>query len=149
MLLLYQFPWKEWSIFTLKFPCPLSLKIIPARLSSSQLTANVVLGVTSSPGFPAGSAAKNLPAKQEPQDPWVKKIPWRSTWQPTPIFSPGESHGQRSLVGYRPRGHKELDTTEETARAHTHTHTHTVSSPLIDRSSGYFLVFTWLDFSSL
>ena len=79
VLLLYQFPWKEWSIFTLQFPCPLSLKIIPARLSSSQLTANVVLGVTSSPGFPGGSAAKNLPAKQELRDPWVRKIPWRST----------------------------------------------------------------------
>ena len=32
--------------------------------------------------------------------PWVGKIPWRRKWQPTPIFLPGESHGQRSLVGY-------------------------------------------------
>ena len=45
-------------------------------------------------------------------DPWVRKIPWRREWQPTPGFSPGESHGQRSLVGYSPRGHKELGTTE-------------------------------------
>ena len=52
MLLLHQFPWKEWSIFTLKFSCPLSLKIIPARLSSSQLIENVVLSATSSPGLP-------------------------------------------------------------------------------------------------
>ena len=36
-------------------------------------------------------------------DPWLK-IPWRRKWQPTPVFLPGESHGQRSLVGYRPRG---------------------------------------------
>ena len=35
-----------------------------------------------------------------------------SPWQPTPVFLPGESHGRRSLVGYSPRGHKELDTTE-------------------------------------
>ena len=39
-------------------------------------------------------------------------IPWRRKWQPTPIFLPGESHGQRSLVGYSPWGHKESDTTE-------------------------------------
>ena len=35
-------------------------------------------------------------------DLWVGKIPWRRTWQPTPAFLPGESHGQRSLVGYSP-----------------------------------------------
>ena len=45
-------------------------------------------------------------------DPSVGKIPWRRAWQPTPVFLPGESHGQRSLVGYSPRGHKESDTTE-------------------------------------
>ena len=35
-------------------------------------------------------------------DPWVVKIPWRRAWQPTPVFLPGESHGQRSLAGYSP-----------------------------------------------
>ena len=39
-------------------------------------------------------------------DPWVGKIPWRRKWQPTPVFFPGESHGQRSLEGYSPWGHK-------------------------------------------
>ena len=43
--------------------------------------------------------------------------PWRRKWQPTPVFLPGESHGQRSLVGYSPRGRKESDTTE---RLHFH-----------------------------
>ena len=38
--------------------------------------------------------------------------PGRRAWQPTPVFFPGESHGQRSLAGYSPRGGKELDTTE-------------------------------------
>ena len=38
-------------------------------------------------------------------DPWVGKIPWRGAWQPTPVFLPGECHGQRSLVGYSPQGH--------------------------------------------
>ena len=44
-------------------------------------------------------------------DPWVGK---RRAWQPNPVFLPGESHGQRSLPGYSPWGHKELDTTEAT-----------------------------------
>ena len=46
-------------------------------------------------------------------DPWVGKIP-RRRWQPTPVLLPGESHGQRSLAGYSPRGHNESDTTEAT-----------------------------------
>ena len=60
-------------------------------------------------------------------DPWVGKIPWRRNCQPTPVFLPRKFHGQRSLMGYSPRGHKESDTTEHT-RARTHTHTHTVPS---------------------
>ena len=47
-------------------------------------------------------------------DPWVRKIPWRSTWQPIPVFLPGESHGQRRLAGYSPLGRKESDMTETT-----------------------------------
>ena len=47
-------------------------------------------------------------------DPRVRKIPWRGAWQPTPVFLPGQSHGQRSLAGYGPQGHKELDMTEGT-----------------------------------
>ena len=45
-------------------------------------------------------------------NPWVGKISWRRKWQPIPVVLPGKSHGQRSLVGYRPWGHRELDTTE-------------------------------------
>ena len=44
-----------------------------------------------------------------------------STWLPTPVFLPGESHGQKSLVGYSPRGHKESDTTEWLTLSHIHT----------------------------
>ena len=44
-------------------------------------------------------------------DPWVGKIPWRRKWQPTPVFLPGESHGQRCLAGYSIWGCKELDMT--------------------------------------
>ena len=39
-------------------------------------------------------------------DPWVRKIPWRREWLPTPVFSPGKFHEQRSLAGYSPWGHK-------------------------------------------
>ena len=44
-------------------------------------------------------------------DPWVGKIPWRRQWQPTPVFLPGKSHRQRSLVGYSLRGCKGLGMT--------------------------------------
>ena len=47
-------------------------------------------------------------------DPWVRKIPWRRTRQPTPAFLPGESHGQRSPVGRSSQGHTESDTTAVT-----------------------------------
>ena len=45
---------------------------------------------------------------------WVRKIPWRRNWQPTPVLLPGKSHGQRSLAGYNPWDHKGSDMTEYT-----------------------------------
>ena len=62
---------------------------------------------------------KNLPASAADGrdvgfNPWVRKIPWRRKWQPTPVFSPGESHGQRNLVGYSPWGQEESDMAEAT-----------------------------------
>ena len=56
---------------------------------------------------------KCLQCRRPGFDPWVGKIPWRRKWQPTPVLLPGESHGQRSLVGYSPRSRKELDMTEQ------------------------------------
>ena len=56
-------------------------------------------------GVPAGASGKE-PAYQSRRqkrcefDPWVGKVPWRRKWQPTLVFLPGESHGQRSLEGY-------------------------------------------------
>ena len=55
--------------------------------------------------FPGGSDGKESAG--------VRKIPWRTEWLPTPVFLPGEFHGQRSLVGYSPWGHKESDRTEQ------------------------------------
>ena len=43
-------------------------------------------------------------------DPWVGKIPWRRAWQPTPVSLPGDSHGQRSLLGYSLWGYRKSDT---------------------------------------
>ena len=64
---------------------------------------------------------KNLPAAEfrshrRPRfHPRVGKIPWRRKRLLTPIFLPGKVHGQRSLAGYNPWDHKELDATERTA----------------------------------
>ena len=55
-------------------------------------------------GFPGGTSGKEPSCQRRRHkrlrfDPWVGKIPWRRAWRPTPVFSPGESHGQRSLAG--------------------------------------------------
>ena len=55
--------------------------------------------------FPGVTGSKESPyqrkrCKRHGFDPWVKKIPWRREWQPTPILLPGESRGQSSLVDY-------------------------------------------------
>ena len=52
-------------------------------------------------------------------DPWDGKISWGRKWQSTPVFLPGESHGERNPEGYSPQGYKESDMKE-----HTHTHRH-------------------------
>ena len=70
-------------------------------------------------GFPGGASGKE-PAcqrrrhKRQGFHPWVGKIPQGKSWQPTPAFLPGKSHGQRSLAGYSPYGDIELNTTEAT-----------------------------------
>ena len=86
-------------------------------------------GYTQHLGCPGGAVAENRPASAGDTrlglDPWMEKIPWRG--QPTPLFLPGKFHGQSSLIGYSPKGHKESDTAENTPAhvcAHTHTHTH-------------------------
>ena len=101
-------------------------------------------------GFPGGSVVKNPPANVgdagDRFHPWVSETPWRRKWQPTPVFLPGESHGQRSLRGYSPWSHKNLDTTEH-ACTHvqlsipplymrtTDTHTHTRPSIHLDTNT--------------
>ena len=65
-------------------------------------------------GFPGGSDGRvHLQCRRPGFDPWVGRISWRRARQPTPVFLPGESHGQRSLVGCSPWDPRELDTTEQ------------------------------------
>ena len=59
---------------------------------------------------------KNPPAVQET---WVRKMPWRKEWLPTPVSVPAESPGQRSLEGHSPWGLKESYTTEQLTHIHT------------------------------
>ena len=82
-------------------------------------------------GFPGGASGKE-PAcqcrrcKRRGFDPWVRK-----EWLPTPVFLPGESHGQRSLAGYSPQGCKELDMTEVTEHARRHAYQYLTYFPIL------------------
>ena len=60
-----------------------------------------------------GSACNARDAGRRGFDPWVRKIPWKRAWQPTPVFLPKKFHGQRSLEGYSPWICKESDMTEQ------------------------------------
>ena len=68
---------------------------------------------------------KNLPVNaRDTRDvglmPGSGRFPWKRVWQSIPVFLPGKSHRQRSLVGYSPQGYEELDTIEATEHAHTY-----------------------------
>ena len=90
----------------------------PSHRCPEMLTCLFIFSVQS---FQVALVVKNPPANagdlRHGFDSWVGKIPWRRAWQPTPVFLPGESHGQRSLEGYSPWSHKESDTTEVTSHA--------------------------------
>ena len=67
------------------------------------------------PGFPGGSDGKESAySSGDPGSiPGSRQFAWRREWLPTPGFLPGEFHGQRSLEGYSPWGHRESDMTEQ------------------------------------
>ena len=79
-----------------------------SSILGTSLVAQAVRNLPAIPYLPAIA-----PAMQETQV-WslVRKIPWRRQWLPTPVYLPGESHGQRSLMGYSPWGCTELDMTQ-------------------------------------
>ena len=100
---------EHWS--GLPFPSPEDLPDPGIKPGSPELLAD------SLPSEPPGKSKLKLKNncrrhKRHSFDPWVRKLPWRRKWQPTPVFLPGESHGQRSLVGYSPWGCTESDITE-------------------------------------
>ena len=64
--------------------------------------------------FLVAQMVKNSSAMREI---WVRSLGWRREWLPTPVFWPGEFHGQWSLAGYSPQGRKESDTTERLSLA--------------------------------
>ena len=73
-------------------------------------------------GFPGGTSGKEITCqcrrhKRLGFNPWIRKIPWRRKWHPTPVLLPGKPHGRRNLVGCSPWGCTESDTTE---RLHFH-----------------------------
>ena len=94
-------------LFTL-LPYCLSLSILSFDFSFSLLLSLIL-------GFPWWLRWLKicLQFRRPEFNPWVRKIPRRRKWQPTPVFLPGKSHGQRSLEGYSSWGLKELDTTEQ------------------------------------
>ena len=72
-----------------------------------------ICGIPRAASFPGDSSSEE-PACQcrRHKRPWIAKILWRKAQQPTPVFLPGESHGQRSLASYDPQGHKKSDRKE-------------------------------------
>ena len=84
-----------------------------------------------------GGPVKNLPAIQEtPVQSLGWQTPWRRGWQPTLVFLPGESPGQRSLVDYSPWYHKKLATTEQLT--HTIHSLRTKSITILDLIAQWF-----------
>ena len=89
------------------------------------------LGWAASPGiwhqlkttedFPGGASSKQpaYQCRRHGFDPLAREISWRRAWQPTLVFLPGESYGQRSLMGYSPWGCREFDMTEVTEQVCT------------------------------
>ena len=113
--------------------CHFLLQIFPTQVSNPHLLCLLHLQADSLPTEPSGkphiyvyvcvyvyinlyihlhNGYANEGDVRDVGDSWIGKIPWRRAWQPTPVFLPGESHGQRSLEGYSQWGHKESDTTE-------------------------------------
>ena len=81
------------------------------ELVTNEATQHAVcIGNIGLPGWRSGkeSTCQCRRCQRRGLNPWVSKIPCRRTWQPTPVFLPGESHGQRSLAGYSPWGRKRV-----------------------------------------
>ena len=106
--------WSELHLRTLKihnlrdFPVHPGVKNPPCNVGSMSLIPGE--GTSGSVGKESACNAGDL--QKHRSNPWVRKDPWRKKWQPIPLFLPGKSHGQWSLVGYSPWLPKESDLTE-------------------------------------
>ena len=96
-----------WSLSCIPLPKKYLFKQLPF-LPTSMLFAHLY----TSPQASLVAKESACQCRKHEFDPWIGKIPWKRKWQPIPVFLPGKSHGQRSLVGYSPWGRKESDTTE-------------------------------------
>ena len=104
--------------------CPCSSPII-LHIVADQALLNLALAHFSCLGFPGGSAGKESTCRRCGFDPWVRKIPCRRAWQPTPVFSPGESHGQRTWWATVDRvANSQTQLKPLSTHIHIHTHTH-------------------------
>ena len=101
---------KIWSVICFENLEPMSHSQEPFTASTVVLRLSQV----------AQSVENCLQYRRPRFDPWVGKIPCKKPWQPTPVFLPGESQGQRSLVGDSQWGRRELDMTEAAAHAGAH-----------------------------
>ena len=114
-----------------------------ASVSWSTCKCKIVILYSLNLGFPGGASGKE-PACQYRRPrfhPWVGRIPWRRrAWQSTPVFLPGEFHGQRSLVGYSPWSRKGWDITEVTEYC---THSLNLAFILVMLSLSLAKLFIW------
>ena len=153
--------WSEWEVIVIipkSWPLPSCLGALDPSLELGQIPDTFPKNTVTYPplnpcqitcsefqisnrkwAFQVAQWLKNLPANAEDarDHSWDGKIPWRRKWQRTPIFLPGKFHGQRSLVGYSPWGHKESDATEYT----------TTESGLLFFAPHRFWMFLWKNFN--
>ena len=94
--------------------CAMRLTKLETLLDQRKVYLGTLKGGGASDKEPTGQYRRH---KNHGFNPWVRKIPWRRAWQPIPIFLPGESHGQRSLLDYTDHSITESDTTERNSHA--------------------------------
>ena len=110
----------EQSLYLCPPQAPVSLRTLvldsfcSCKLACLSVKPEIPLVVVFQLGSPGSAGVKNPPAsaRHSGVDPWVGETPWRRKWQPTPVFLPGESHGQRTLEGYSLWSCRESDMTE-------------------------------------
>ena len=111
-------------------PKPINSTLVPGTIRHHFLLPKMTFNVPYhlARDFPGGTRGKE-PAcqcrrhRRRSFNPWFRKIPWKRAWKPTQVFLLGKSHGQRSLVGYSPWGHKRVRHNWARMWACTHTHT--------------------------